>query len=563
MTKYTITATDKVGQVASAEFNVVFSTLAIEVVIPELVLISGTVIGAPFKPVRVLSGKSPFVFSISPALPSGLDFSTNGEITGLPLSATTLLDYVITVTDDSGTSLSKNVKIRVLGKPEFATVTPITPASGLETGGTEVTITGANFATTNRLLVDNTAVNFTVIDDSTVKFVTAEHPVGKIGISIATTAGEASLTDAFEFTPAPPRIESISPSEGLDTGGYTVTLTGKRFNTVTDVKFGSISAVYTINSPSSITATVPAHSIGDITITATNAIGTSNQIGFTYIDSTPSYSISSDPASGIFNEGQAITWTITTRNVPDGTVLYWSLVGGVVANDFVEGITSGSVTISAGRASVKLTATSDQTLDGTENFTFQVRKDNATSGALVAQTAASLLDTSLPPSPIVTSVSPTSVWYKNSQAVTITGANFTGMSRIVVRDTTVNFQFLNSGTIRFIPPGGTLGPVNIVLTTPAGTSQKTNAFTYDYRVDGIPSFAPNGITNAFKLTFFDGPPNSDVIFRDLTTSSTFTITLNSSGFGEGNVWVETPIGTHNISITWADGRIQTYSIDVT
>jgi len=560
MAKYTITATDKVGQTASAEFNIVFSTLTIEVLIPELVLISGTVIGAPFKPVRVLSGKSPFVFSISPALPSGLDFSTNGEITGLPLPATSLLDYVITVTDDSGTALTGNVKIRVLGKPEISSVSPTT---GLETGGTEVTITGANFSTTNRLLVDNTAVPFTVVDDSTIKFVTSEHPVGKIGISIATTAGEVSLDNAFEFTPAPPLIESISPREGLDLGGYTVTLTGKRLNTATDVKFGSITAVYTIVNSNTITATVPAHAVGDITVTVINAIGTSNQVGFTYIDSTPVYNISSDPVSGIINEGQAITWTITTRNVPEGTVLYWSLVGGVVAADFVEGITSGSVTINAGRASVKLTATSDQTLDGTENFTFQVRTGDPISGPMQVSAAASILDTSLPPPPIVVTVSPTSVWYKNSQAVTVTGANFTGMSRVVVRDTTVNFQFLSANSIRFTPPGGALGPVNIFLTTPAGTSQKTNAFTYNYRVDGIPSFAPNGITNKFKLTFFDGPPNSDVIFTDLTTSTTFTITLNSEGSGQGDVWLETPIGTHNISITWSDGRIQTYTIEVT
>lgn len=558
MATYIITGTDSTGQTADAEISINFSDLAVELLIPELTLVAGSVLGSPLSPIKIIGGKSPFVFTLTPELPAGLSFTTKGEIIGLPSESKDSTEYTISVTDVTDKTISKTFKLKVLGLP---IITSLSPANGLETGNTEVSIIGQNLMTTNRVLVDGSAVSFTVVDDQTIKFITPEHAVGKISIYLATIAGEYKFEEAFEYTKAPPAITAISPNEGLDKGGYLVTLTGARFSEVSSVKFGTTEATFTVSDATTIVATVPQHVIGAVDVTATNTVGSSSPFVFTYIDSTPTYTITSDPVTGIFNEGQTITWTVTTRNVDENTMLYWQLVGQVDAADFTQGITSGSMVVNNKKASVTLSATNDLKLEGPENFTFQVRTGSQ-SGSIVANSAASILDTSLPPLPTITSVSPTSVWYTGGSTVSLTGANLTGTSRIIVGNTTVNFTFISGTSIRFIAPAYSLGPASIYLTTPSGTVSKTNALTYDYRIDGIPAIVPNGIDNTFTLTYYDGPKNGTVTFEDLTTFDSTTTTLDSNGYGIAHVWLKTPIGRHTIRVTFSDGHVQNYIIDV-
>jgi len=96
----------------------------------------------------------------------------------------------------------------------------------------------------------------------------------------------------------------------------------------------------------------------------------------------PTYSISEDVTS--INEGQTVTFTITTTNFPDGD-LYWSTNGGVNASDFDENITSGSISISSNSGSFSLTASEDTTTEGSESFTVDL-KTGSTSGTTVDST---------------------------------------------------------------------------------------------------------------------------------------------------------------------------------
>jgi hypothetical protein len=99
-------------------------------------------------------------------------------------------------------------------------------------------------------------------------------------------------TQIFPFTPPLPVIDTVDPSSALIAGGSTVIITGEFFSTTSSVKFGATNASgFTINSSTTITATVPPGSIGDTTITVTNVTGVSNAYPFTYTDRAPAQRI--------------------------------------------------------------------------------------------------------------------------------------------------------------------------------------------------------------------------------------------------------------------------------
>ncbi len=76
---------------------------------------------------------------------------------------------------------------------------------------------------------------------------------------------------------AAPMISGISPNNGSDAGGMSVTITGTGFITGSTVKFGSVAGTgVTIHSTESITATSPAGSGSElVNVTVTNTNGTS------------------------------------------------------------------------------------------------------------------------------------------------------------------------------------------------------------------------------------------------------------------------------------------------
>jgi hypothetical protein len=93
---------------------------------------------------------------------------------------------------------------------------------------------------------------------------------------------------------AAPTVTSVSPAAGYVTGGDTVTITGTDFTSVQAVIFGgTASANFTVDSPTQITATTPAHAAGAANVLVRTAGGDSNvNIQFTYralVNITPLY----------------------------------------------------------------------------------------------------------------------------------------------------------------------------------------------------------------------------------------------------------------------------------
>jgi hypothetical protein len=86
------------------------------------------------------------------------------------------------------------------------------------------------------------------------------------------------------------------------------------------------------------------------------------------------------PSKSTIIEGESVEFLVNTTNVPDGTVLYWtlnSLVGSVDANDFDPAVSQGAVTINKSKANFTLTTIDDlDDGEGDEQFEIELRVDS-------------------------------------------------------------------------------------------------------------------------------------------------------------------------------------------
>jgi hypothetical protein len=172
---------------------------------------------------------------------------------------------------NAGNELGFNADVQPL-----PAVSSVSPSSGPPSGGTTVTITGANFTGTTAVSFGSTpAASFTVLSDSTITAV-APPGSGPVDVTVRNPGQSAAVvTDRFTYIPRP-AVSFVSPAGGLRTGGTTVIIVGGGFSGATAVSFGPTRAAsFTVNSDSSITAVSPASSVGTVDVTITTPGGTS------------------------------------------------------------------------------------------------------------------------------------------------------------------------------------------------------------------------------------------------------------------------------------------------
>jgi len=115
-----------------------------------------------------------------------------------------------------------------------------------------------------------------------VKAVTPAGSAGEVPISVITAAG--TLFSPAPFTYVQLSIASVSPNQGIYSGGTAITITGSFLNGATSVKVGGVPAtdVVAVNS-TTVTAVTPAGSVGAASVEVIGAKGTATASeAFTY-----------------------------------------------------------------------------------------------------------------------------------------------------------------------------------------------------------------------------------------------------------------------------------------
>jgi IPT/TIG domain len=473
--------------------------------------------------------------------PGAITSISPNQITAYSPAGTGTVD--VTVTSPGGTSPTTMAD-------EFgyvATVSGVSPNAGPLSGGTLVTITGLGFT-------DATAVQFgttnAAIASVSPTAITAYSPAGTgtvdVTVILPSGASPVSTADQFRFV-ALPAVTGVSPDSGPAAGGTTVTISGSGFTGATLVDFGMSPATsLTVVSDTSITASSPPGS-GTVDVTVTTPGGTSAATAsdeFMYVPSVSSVNPASGPASG-------------------GTPVMITGLGftGVTAVDF--GTTAApSFTV------LSNTTVTAQSPAGSGVVDVSVITSTGTSPSSPGDRFAYL------GVPTVTGLSPVVGPIVGGTLVTITGTNLANATAIhfgtaavasVVSDTA-------SQLVVFSPLGPGVGPVNVIVTTPGGTSAPSPSNLYNYNAPIAPAVAsispnlgpPGGgtLVTIVGTGFSPGAPiavqfGSSPATSVTVVSPTVITALSPAGTGAVDVTVISSSG----SSPPTSGDVFTYSAD--
>lgn len=136
----------------------------------------------------------------------------------------------------------------------------VTPSSGPSTGGTQVTITGGQFATGATVGVGGApATNVTVLDATTITFITPPGTPGARDVMVVNPDGQFVVSAGGFTYVAPPSLTFLWPSSGPASGGTLVSMSGSGFTTGATVAVGGVPAtgVVVVDSTSITFTTAP------------------------------------------------------------------------------------------------------------------------------------------------------------------------------------------------------------------------------------------------------------------------------------------------------------------
>jgi hypothetical protein len=322
-------------------------------------------------------------------------------------------------------------------------------------GGTPVAIVGTKFiGATAVTFGGQPATNVTVVSPTVIAVVTPPHAAGTVDVEVATPSGVATGASLFTFVAAGPTVTAVSPNSGSTTGGTTVTITGTGFAGATAVRFDNTPAVsFTVVSPTTITATTPAHEPGGVNVRVTTPRGTAAGFSlFTYVTPRPTvFSVS--PGRGPTAGGTNVT--ITGSNFTGATRVVF---GDTPAPNFT---VVNATTIAA---------TAPPHAVGTVGVRVVTASGSSTATGMFTYVASSQAT--------ITSLSPNSGPIAGGTSVTIRGTRFTGASVVTFGGSSATFTVVNATTIAAVTPAHAEGAVNVRVTTPAGVARAPSAFTY-------------------------------------------------------------------------------------
>ncbi len=423
----------------------------------------------------------------------------------------------------------------VVGTPRTATVptvTGIAPATGPQSGGTSVTVTGTGFdPTAGATTVKFGSTPSTGTVTCTATTCTATSPAGagpgSVDVTVTTSGGTSAVSSADQFTYLAPTVTGIAPATGPQSGGTAVTVTGTNFDLTagaTTVKFGTSPSVGAVTcTATSCTATSPAGT-GTVDVTVTTSGGTSvpsSADQFTYGPTVTRI----DPMAGPTAGGTVVT--VTGTNLAGASAVKFGLNAATALSCTA---TTCTATSPAGSGTVDVTVI---TPDGT-SVTSSVDRF-----AYVAV-------------PTVTSIVPSSGPAAGSTGVTVNGTDLGGATVARFGPNAVPVSCSNATTCSITAPPGT-GTVHVTITTPGGTSATTAADVFTYNPAPVvssvsPAAGPAAGSTVVTVSGSNLSGTTAVMFGSKAatsvscTASACTVT-SPAGSGTVNVTVTTPDGT--------------------
>ncbi len=427
-------------------------------------------------------------------------------------------------------------------------IASVNPGEGLQGQTENVTITGSYFTgTTSVSFGDNITVNsFSVDSDTQITAnitVDGAAPTGYRDVVVTTPEGSDTEANGFVVV-ALPGLSAVDPAVADQGQTVGVTITGTEFFGVTTVTFGADVTVnsFTVDNATQITANITVSAsatVGTRDVSVTNAAGTATlTAGFTVSQAPPAVA-SVSPIQGIV--GQTDNVTITG-----------SYFTGTTSVDFGAGITTNSFTV-----------------DNDTQITVNISIDGAAVAGYrdVSVTTAEGTDTE--PNgylvigvPAVSSVSPAQAVQGQALGVTITGANFLGVTSvgfglgITVNSFTVDNATQITASIA-VSGSATPGARDVAVTNAAGTAVRAGGFTVNHAPPSVSSASPKQGVQGQTLNvilwgnYFTGA--SAVSFGADVTVNSYSVNNSSQITASITIGGSAAPGNRNVTVTTAGG----------
>ena len=251
----------------------------------------------------------------------------------------------------------------------------------------------------------------------------------------------------------------------------------------------------------------------------------------------PSYSITESATT--INEGQTVSFAVTTTNVGSGTTLYYNIIGNTSNADFLDGSLSGSFVVTNGSGSFSKTLATDSLYNEfTEGFKVNI-STGSTTGAIVG-TSNTIFVTNLGEPSYTISASTSTVNEGGS-------VNFT-LNTINVGDGTTLYystggsmeaaDFSNNsltGSFNIVGTGATTGIATVTRTIANDIlTEGDETFTFVVRTDSISGPV---VATSPTITVADVVPTYSAIpsTTSVNEGSTVTFTVTTAGVPNGTV----------------------------
>jgi hypothetical protein len=420
------------------------------------------------------------------------------------------------------------------------------PYGGPTNGGTDFGIFGIGLTGATSVMVGGrAATQVWVLSDGQVNARTPSGNPGPVSVSISTPNGTASIANGFTYF-SPPTVSSISTVVGPAGGGTSVTILGTRFLGVQEVLVCNKAApTFTVVNDSTITFLTPVmtpNASGGIRVWSPGGYSSNCGSAPQFYSFGEPVATSISPSAGPLAGGTPITITGSNLTFPfngSGSPTFDSYItvsiGGTPVPTQIVQPTAIRVTTPAGTAGVKtVTVTTPGGTTSVEaGFTYRV-------------------------APSITSIAPSAGPTNGGTAVTIVGTDLAGTTSVSFGGTAAaSINVVDSNTVIAVTPKAAAGVKSVSLTTPGGTANLPNAFTY-FDVPTISAVTPgsgsmnggNSITitgtnlTATSAVAIGGAPATGVT---VVNASKVTAVTPIGTEGPKGVSVTTPAGTATLA----------------
>jgi streptogramin lyase len=380
---------------------------------------------------------------------------------------------------DGPTAKTPADRFRYVRAPAPA-IASLSPASGSSAGNTPLTVLGTNLAGGTVYVGGQPAgLPDTNVSPCTLTACSVYTPPGEIGaarVVVKRPDGTSSHPASFTYErPGKPSVTSVQPATGWLTGWDEVEIFGQNLSGGA-VRFGRVAAdsdaVTCTQTACDVTRTPAGVRTGTVNVTVTTPGGTSAVTSASRFRYQLPTVTKVSPASGWTIGGTPLT--ITGANLGSVDEI------GIGGSDYT-GFTCTATTCkgplpsasSAGRVDITAVVSGISRGQGPDVVSAKTDADRFTYQNI--------------PAPVVTSVTPSSGSQQGGDAVVVTGkylddgkVSFGSQGAFPVTCTDTRCTML-------APYHGTAGPVDVTVTTPAGTSPASSADHFRYYAPGLPT----------------------------------------------------------------------------